>query len=363
MSAFIQLRSPILVLLLSAAFCLTLRAEEGGQPPIPREGLLVLTNGQIIEGLIAIEGEYFKVVLPKGKLQVRIDQVDFLCTNKEEAYIRRRARKITTVATADAHLEMARWCVKNELLAYADAEIAAARKVDPHHRLLPIVERQLMQTRKLLQRTAQASTVVKDDHVIAASAEEEESGRAFGEIPTWARTEFIKRIQPMMAQSCATAGCHLPNTPQKLQIDRLALDGVGNPDLIYRNLASTIAVLDLANPEASPLIEMGAAAHGNERKQSRPLTPHQLEILRAWVMQLALNEPPRETVEESPPTQIVVGINSGPQKRFIQGASPAAAAPDPFDPAEFNSSQDAASVTPNSDSTQPAEVPATEQLQ
>src|SRR5690606_18045867 len=101
-----------------------------------------------------------------------------------------------------------------------------------------------------------------------------------------------------------TAGCHLPNTSQKLQIDRLALDGVGNPDLIYRNLASTIAVLDLTKPAASPLLEMGAAVHGNEGKQSHPLTPHQLEILRAWVTQLALNEPPREPVEESPITQI-----------------------------------------------------------
>jgi hypothetical protein len=353
MCAFIQLRS--LVLAYGALFCLALCAAENGQSSIPREGLLVLANGRVIEGVIAVEGEYFKVILPKGKLQVRIDQVDFLCQSREEAYIRRRARKITMSASADAHLEMARWCVQNELLAYAETEIAAARKVDPQHRLLPIVERQLMQSRELLQRAAQTTSIIRDNQVVATSGKVESSGRAFGEIPPWARTEFIKRIQPMMAQSCATAGCHLPNTSQKLQIDRLALDGVGNPDLIHRNLASTIAMLDLTVPEASRLLEMGAAAHGSEGKQSRPLTPHQLEILRAWIIQLALNEPPREPVEETPVTQIVVGMNSGLQQKAISSANGTITSPDPFDPAEFNNDRAA-----NAETIEPTEVPETE---
>jgi hypothetical protein len=152
----------------------------------------------------------------------------------------------------------------------------------------------------------------------------------------------------------------LPGSSQTLQIDRLALDGIGNPELIHRNLAATTALLDLADPEASRLLEMGAKAHGSDGKQSRPLTPHQLEILRAWVIQLALNEQPREPVEETPVTQIVVGMNSGPQQKFLQGANGATPAPDPFDPAEFNDSQNPASAVPNADANPPTEVPATE---
>lgn len=360
MCALFRLRSLVLALAYCSTLCGSLRAVEISHPSSPREGLLVLANGRMIEGLIAIEGEYYKVVLPKGKLQVRIDQVDFLCQSKEEAYVRRRARRITSTSTVDAHLEMARWCVQNELLAYAAAEITAAREVDPQHRLLPSVERQLLQARELLQRTAQTAPIIKDDQVITASAEAASDGRAFGEIPPWARTEFIKRIQPMMAQSCATAGCHLPSTAQELQIDRLALDGVGNPDLIHRNLASTTAMLDLAEPEKSRLLAMGAKPHGLEGKQSRPLTPHQLEILRAWITQLALNEPPHEAVDETPVTQIVVGIDNSSQRKLILGTAGAAASPDPFDPAEFNQTHDTAVIPPTADATQPAEAPALE---
>jgi hypothetical protein len=360
MSAQFQPRSLVLALACAAVFCFAVCATEVPQPSVPREGLLVLANGRVIEGLIAVEGEYYKVVLPKGKLQVRIDQVEFLCQSKEEAYIRRRARKITTTATVDTHLEMARWCIQHELLAYADAEIAAARAIDPRHRFLPSVERQLAQAKSFAQRANQQRAIIKDDQVVAASAETESRGRAFGDIPPWARTEFIKRIQPMMAQSCATAGCHLPNTSQELQIDRSALDGVGNPDLIHRNLASTIAAIDLAKPESSRLLAMGAAAHGAQGKQSRPLSPHQLEILRAWVTQLALNEAPQEVNEERPIAQIVVGMNSGSQQKFVLGAPADVTAPDPFDPAEFNEAQDSAGEPESANATEPAEIPPTE---
>ena len=300
--------------------------------------------------------------LPKGKLQVRVDQVDFLCQSKEEAYVRRRARLITMTSTAEAHLELARWCVQHDLLANGEAEIAAARKLDPQHRLLPSVERQLAQAKTSTDRTRQPA-MIKDDQVVTTSAVTENVGRAFGEIPPWARTEFIKRVQPMMVQSCATAGCHLPSTSQQMQIDRTALDGVGNPDLIHRNLASIIAMLDLANPEQSQLLVKGAAAHGPESKQSRPLTPHQLEILRAWVTQLALNEAPTEVVEEVPVTQIVVGMNNGSQQKFILGTPAAAASPDPFDPAEFNRGQDSGKEPETAEATPPAEDSSTEPIQ
>lgn len=313
----------------------------------------MLANGSLISGVIAVEGEYFKILLPKGKLQVRVDQVDFLCQSREEAYVRRRARKITTTATADAHLEMARWCVQHELLAYAEAEIAAARAIEPQHRLLANAETQLAQAHKISDRVEGAVAIIKDPMVVHAAATAESSGRAFGDIPPWARTEFIKRVQPMLAQSCATAGCHLPNTAHELQIDRAALDGVGNPDLIHRNLASAIAMLDLADPEASPLLTKGATPHGAEAKRSRPLTPHQLEILRAWVTQLALNEAPREEVEEPVGTQIVVGMNGGPQQKYVLGVP--AAATDPFDPAEFNQAQAAAKTSAEANAILPAE--------
>jgi hypothetical protein len=312
----------------------------------PQQGFLVLANGSVMEGTVARDGDYFQVLLQKGKLQVRVDQVDFFCLSMEEAYVRRCARKIGTTTTVEAHLEMARWCVQHNLLANAGAEIQAARTLNSKHPQIELVERQVLQANEQARELANADKVIVDHQVQTASAEVEPEGTPFGEIPLWARSEFIKRIQPMMAHSCATAGCHLPNSAQSMRIHRNALDGVGNPELIHGNLAAVIEQVDLAKPEESPLLMYGAAAHGTRRQQSRPLTPHQLEILRAWVTQVSLGEPPAEEAKEvTRVAQIVIGMNSANQPKPQASEQEAAAAPDPFDPAAFNSEPSSEATT------------------
>ncbi len=330
-------------------------------PIVPEEGLLVLANGSIMEGTIARDGDYYRVLLDKGTLRVRVDQVDFFCETMAEAYHRRQARRLGQMPSADAHIEMAQWCLQHRLTEFAFAELAAAREVDPQHTLLPVIERRLAHATTLATSQVQvkAGPPIVDEHVQEANAEV-----SFGEIPLWARSEFIKRVQPMMAHSCAKSGCHLPNSPQQMKVDRRALDGVGNPELIHRNLTAIIAEVNLAEPDSSPLLTMGAAAHGNQLDGlSRPLSPHQLEILRAWVTQLSLRKAPLQEERESQPrgTQIVVGMNSSAQQKFRQDEQAAVVSTDPFDPADFNRQHaDEAKVGESTSQPQPVEAPPTE---
>lgn len=336
---------------------------DNSDPIVPAEGLLVLANGSIMEGTIARDGDYYRVLLEKGMLRVRADQVDFFCETMAEAYQRRQARRLGQMPSADAHIDMAQWCVQHKLIEFAFAELAAARELDPQHISLPMIERRLAQAKEMSIAKAlpQTSEPIVDRQVKVANVE-----MSFGEIPLWARSEFIKRVQPMMAHSCAKSGCHLPNSPQQMKIDRRALDGVGNPELIHRNLSAIIAEVNLAQPEVSRLITMGAAAHGNTMDgQSRPLTPHQLEILRAWVTQLSVGEAPvkNERDVQSRSNQIVVGVNSSAQKEYIKDEQAAAASTDPFDPSDFNR-QNAAEAKAHEATSEPqsVEAPPTEAL-
>ncbi len=354
----------VLVFLLACALPLSVAptataAELAGATP--QQGLLLLANGSVIAGEILLDGDYYRVLLAKGKLQIRIDQVDFFCLTMEEAYSRRRSRRIANPSTADAHLEMVRWCLQQELFTQATSELQAARAIDPSHHLLGIMKRQLEQAQELALRKPQPGPAVSQA-VVQTTANLAHIGAASSEVPPWARTEFIKRIQPMMVHSCATGGCHASNSSHELRIDRTALDGVGSPELIQRNLSSVIATIDFADPEASRLIVLGAAAHGVVGgEQSKALTPHQLEILRAWVTQLVLKQTPSEEDDNQPRlAQIVVGMNSSAQQKF-NGSDPAAATPDPFDPTAFNDehavtaepSSEAAEATPLSESELP----------
>jgi hypothetical protein len=334
--------------LLAVAVVCTLAVRAGATEPIilaPQQGFLVLANGSVLKGVVALDGNHYRVLLEKGKLQVRADQVDFFCQSMEEAYIRRKARRISKNAAADAHLELARWCVQHQLFASAATELQDARAIDPKQPQIPFVERQLSQAQMLAEQQNDASTkanppVTFDRQVQPAAAIVVETTPACGEIPAWARTEFIKRVQPMMVHSCATAGCHVINSSQQMRIERSALDGVGNPEVINRNLISIIGQVNFTDPEASQLLALGAATHGvTDSEQSKPLTPHQLEILRAWVTQLALREPPADHEFESGPAiaQVVIGMNSTAQRAALAAEKPSVASQDPFDPAAFNS--------------------------
>ena len=329
--------------LISAVVCALATSARAIEPTnsAPQQGFLVLANGSVLKGVVALDGDHYRVLLEKGKLQVRADQVDFFCKSMEEAYIRRKARRIPTNATADAHLEMARWCVQHQLFASAATELQNAQAIDPKQPQLPFVERQITQAQQLAeQREAAPASHITDIQVQPAAATVEKEPAAFGEIPPWARTEFIKRVQPMMVHSCATAGCHVLSSSQQMSIERSALDGVGNPEVINRNLISVITQVNFTEPETSRLLAMGAATHGAaDGEQSKPLTPHQLEILRAWVTQLALREPPADQEQDSEPSvaQVVIGMNSTAQRAALAAEQPPVASQDPFDPAAFNS--------------------------
>lgn len=321
----------------------------------PRQGLLVLANGNVIEGSVKVDADTFTVLVPNGKLRVRTDQVDFFCDSLEEAYVRRRARRISSTTSLDAHLEMARWCVNQRLFAYAEREIEQARRLNPDDQQVDRVERLLDQARKLSQRT-HGDESKTDEKVVLASAPSEPPELPVVDIPVWARTEFVKRVQPMLVNSCATAGCHVPNSPQRLQIDRTALDGVGNPDLFQRNLSAVVGMVDPADPQNSLLLKKASEPHGLVvAVPSRPLTQHQFEILRAWILQLSMDEQPQEHNNSRQVPQVVIGMNSSGQQRSDITSSEAPSS-DPFDPSAFNAEQAQSADDP--EAAIPPEIPA-----
>ncbi len=330
-----------------------LSADEAAQLPL-QPGLLVLVNGSVLEGMISRQGEHFHVLLPKGELRVAATQVDFFCHDLQEAYERRRARH--GEESVDTHLELARWCLQQHLYDFAERELHSARAIDSEHSLVDPMARRIAQARdvgakkldivNLVQHTDQQELIP----VTPASAE------SHAEIPQWARVEFIKRVQPLLLHSCATAGCHLPNSAQAMQLDRRATDGAGKPALIFRNMESVLAVVDFDNPEESRLLALAKKQHASEnRNASKPLTPRQLEILRAWVTQLASQ---RGSVTPVPATESVTA-------EVIPSSTPTlSAVKDPFDPSAFNRKVPQTEALSDSESTEvTGEQPATSLLE
>ena len=303
----------------------------------PVEGVVVLKNGNTLHGKIQkLSGDYH-VHLTNGKLQIRGEQVDFVAENLEQAYQRRRESR--SGSTADSHLELASWCLRHDLYEQAEAELDAAGTIDADHRRLPLLRRQLVQSRLMAQRRAQ--------QIQQAEATPPElpplDPQSLDKAPPWARALFVRQIQPLIVQSCATTGCHQVGGERSLQLNRLAIEGAGHPETTGRNLAAVLEQIDWNTTDASQLVQFARRGHAT----SEPLPQHKQQVLENWVAQLIEAEQKANQIQLLPPVVEIAQLPKAPSLKLISPQMPSASqAPavkpasyqpkDAFDPQSFN---------------------------
>ena len=279
---------------LAAMFALAaVRAVVAQQPPPqPVAGVLVLRNGNVLPGVVQRQGNHYRVENEGATLQIPASQVDMACASLVEAYEQRRQQRVGNAT--DAHLELARWCLRHGLLAEAAREILDARTDDPGHPALRTLDLQLQQgladEASRVQRQRDAVDLAA--HVEPVTTEEVAQPEHLIEPTAEVQERFVRSIQPMLIHSCTTSGCHAPNSRQTMELDRWALEGSGIPTLIRRNLEQVLAQVDVEDPASSPLMRRARQAHGMRNSQlSTPLAPYQTAILIEWLNEAAGVQP------------------------------------------------------------------------
>jgi hypothetical protein len=300
------------------------------------QGVLVLDNGNVLAGAIERVGDEYVINVTGATLQVPVNQVERFAPTVEEAYEQRRVTLVD--GTADRHLELAAWCLHLKLFNQAARELLDARRIDAQIPGLETLERRLRYRLDLeANRPATSRAAARP---LARAAQEVAAKPPLPLIPVEAQAQFVRSIQPMLIRNCATAGCHQAGADHEMQLDRWALEGRGNVELVRRNLAAVLTVVDLENPEVSELLAKARAVHGHATGGgSRPLSAHQIELLTGW-MHKALNVP---SAEAAPPVvttpdvvqdRIAVGNEA---MKFDPNVMPASFTPrDAFDPEVFN---------------------------
>jgi hypothetical protein len=293
-------------------------------------GVLVLANGNLLQGKIQLESDVYRVRLPQSEVVVRVAQVDMFCHTTDEAYEQRRLQRAGS--SADSHVDLARWCLRHDLLEYASRELLEARTIDPEHRQLSQLERQVQLALRNRPAKDRPNPLLE-----TAVQKDEDHSKLIEDVPNWARTLFVRQIQPLLVDSCAASGCHQPGSPEQFQLNRLALDGPGHPATTLNNLAATMAQLECASPDDSVLLLRAKTAHGaSNSTRSHALQSHQYHMLRLWVEQLALAQ--QNSTEKA--VELVAHRSTGPLEapplihRALQESEVTPS--DPFDADEFN---------------------------
>ncbi|GAB4134790.1 MAG: hypothetical protein Tsb009_00200 [Planctomycetaceae bacterium] len=255
--------------------------------------LLVLKNGRVVEGRISQNAGGYVVEVKNGSMLVPRTQALFLTTSKREAYA--KLRSMMPRRSVKGNLILARWCLTNQLFTQARHEIREALKLEPNN---DSARRMMTRLEKMLDPDADKTPKKKtrlEERLLSPAA------RSLSGLPQKTAGQFIGKIQPMLMNSCATAGCHGQGGRSQFQLLRVRLGNGGHRGRSERNLATTLAYINPRQPELSPLLTKPTGNHG---RNGRPVFrgragSRQRELLRQWVYAVAQSSQPASSTRTS----------------------------------------------------------------
>jgi hypothetical protein len=262
-----------LILLFIVAFC---RAALGQSPLAPEAGILVLRNGQVLGGEVTRAGDYYVVTKGEGsELRLKADEVELFCGSLLEAYDF-KARHISSVS-AKPYLELAKWCLRQQMHDQCADQIAAASRVEPTNPQIKELETRLKLAVESQPPPSSASPVAR-----GVTADELE--KTLRDMPRGSVEKFGAIVQPILLNRCGANQCHGPNAKSEFRLLRPPPGQIVSRRFTQRNLHAALRYVNPAQAEESPLVVMPQQRHGNSLSAVFDKhTEGQLSELVAWV--------------------------------------------------------------------------------
>lgn len=337
----------VAILLAAAVFHAKAVAESPLPAAAPEKGMVVLRNGEVIEGKITRAEGLFVVDLPDGQIRLKEADVDLICSSLEDGYLRKRS--LIEVGNVHQHLELAQWCLRHELLGPVSVELADATVADPKNPMIGVLRHRL----KMAMEPPPAATS-KGPAVSGPS--NDELDQMIRGMPRGAVESFTQSVQPVLLNHCTNSGCHGSQCADGLRLYRIPKGNSSSRRVTQRNLYSVMQFIDQRNPSASKLLEAASAPHGTV--QYAVFAEHQAsqyQHLSDWVHLMAqragaetpatiapaaVSEPPPPSPlpqREAKRAQPLPAPKEQPSTRQnARSASKSERPADPFDPEVFN---------------------------
>ncbi len=259
-----------------------------GPPDLaPTQGVLVLRNGQVIHGAITKEGNRYLVALDLGgEIRLSTASVDLVCKSIKQAYVIKKSRLSTR--NADAHLDLAQWCLRHELLACAADQLLDAAAADPKNPRLKTLQRRLVfatsekETKSppadLRSGADQNRTESGPDVVSVAELE-----KRIEELPEVVVERFTVQVQPYLVNRCAAAACHGVRAKTQYKLIRPSRGSTLSRRVTQRNLLATLEQARTSPASDTPLLKAFLEPHGNAEPKDAEVAAWRYERMKAWV--------------------------------------------------------------------------------
>lgn len=304
------------------SFCLTVAADEIGtadeieQPSqnslrASKNRLMVLKNRRVIRGDIFFDDNGYLVRQQTGKLFIPYPQVLFLASSISDAH--QKLRRSLPQRSIESSVKLVRWCLSNHLRTQAISELKEALLLEPSNvhlqRMLVRVENHQHEstggsssgsgsfstTRTTSRTTALPS---KNKSRSSTSRTTDRPAQSLTSLSRRTSATFLGKVQPILINHCATAGCHGTNSPTSFRLHRVRFGRAGQLKQIEQNLATILGHITPNDLRQSPLFVKSIGKHGQQKLPmfhgSRGRQQHQ--ILREWIVTIAREMPRSSSV-------------------------------------------------------------------
>lgn len=288
------------------------------------QGVMLLHDGGVLMGKISHAPNAYLVVRAGSELQIAPSRVSFVGRTLRDAYDFRRSHLSSD--TIEAHLGLADWCIRQNLLSEADGELAIARKLQADHPRLLLLDRRLVAAKERaiqpkLNSLAAPSVVV----ATPAAAKSQTSAAVLPDLPEGVVENFTRKVQPILVNNCTASKCHEPGGPQAFQLNRAILRGEANRRTTMQNLAAVLTLVDRENPEKSRLLTLPRQTHaGMSGPVMGPRQDQAFKHLADWVALIAPPKPAEEELADDNQEVIAAGDAIGRRHKPKAGATPPA---------------------------------------
>jgi len=257
-------------------------------------GLLVLVDGKVLDGEFTPRSDGYDVRVAAGRMFIGSERVRFFASDLPDAY--RRMRLSQAELTPEVHVELARWCLANKLRAEAHREVLDALHLDPNRTDAKRILAALIQHSGL---SGSPGSGLTEYPSTARSTAPSIEARSLAGLSRSVAQDFTRRVQPLLMNKCANAGCHSGGTGSSFQL--ASAHRGSSPTIAERNLAAVLKQIDLAQPAKSPLVVEVEGTHANLNAPlfRGRLGAQQLDILRSWVFMAANDIAPNAQQENS----------------------------------------------------------------
>lgn len=254
----------------------------GDEPSLaPREGVLLLKNGHVMQGGITKAGDFFVLTIGKtGEIRLPATDVETHCVDLDDAY--RYQAALLPSNKADPHLKLAEWCLRYGLLSQAEDEVAFSKQIEPENPKIANLQLRLKSATEL---PAAGGPKVDTSSATVGAKQLDET---LGDLPKGTMERFSIVIQPMLINRCGSNGCHGPAAKSEFHLLRPSTGQLMSKRFTQRNLFTVLQFVDKEKPDESRLLTLPQERHGGT---SAPVfdkrTQHQFDDLTAWVKQIS----------------------------------------------------------------------------